>query len=177
MAEATARTPNSKAVDPPINRIGFAEIAGDGTVAGLYGASAIAIWFLVVDAVTREVLFTPSLVGRAILTGAAPDAAAAVDIGMAAAYTVIHSLLFIGFGMVYAAVLAHLRRTPDYPLIAISVFVPLELGFIAGSRFLLPGVAEIIGHGYIVLGNVFAALLMAFYLRVGQHHLDDPVED
>jgi len=173
MSEATARTPNAT----KSSRIGFAEIAGDGTIAGLYGASAIAIWFLIVDAATREVLFTPSLVGQAVLTGASPDPSLPVDLRIAAAYTAIHCLLSIGFGIVYAAVLAHLKRTPDYPLIAISVFVPLELGFIAASRLLLPGVAEIIGHGYIVVGNVFAALLMAFYLRVGQHHLDDFVEE
>jgi hypothetical protein len=170
MSEASAQTPT--AANAP-TRIGFAEIAGDGTIAGLYGASAIAVWFLVVDLMTREVLFTPSLVGHAVLTGVAPDASLPVDLRLAAAYTAIHSFVFIGFGIVYAAVLAQLKRTPDYPLIAISVFVPLELGFIAGSRLLFPGVAEIIGHGYIVVGNVFAALLMAFYLRVGQHHLDD----
>lgn len=170
MSEAGAQTPTE--ANAP-TRIGLAEIAGDGTIAGLYGASAIAMWFLIVDVMTREAFFTPSLVGQAVLTGVAPDPNLPVNLRIAAAYTAVHCVLSIAFGIVYAAVLAQLKRTPDYPLIAISVFVPLELGFIAGSRLLLPGVAEIIGHGYIVVGNVFAALLMAFYLRVGQHHLDD----
>jgi hypothetical protein len=168
MGEASAQSAATS-----IPRIGFVEIAGDGAVAGLYGASAIAVWFLIVDAITREALFTPSLVATALLSGAPPDPDAPIQLSAVAVATVIHSLLFIAFGIAYAWVLARLKRTPDYPLIAISVFVPLELGFIAGTRLLIPGVAEILGHGYIVAGNVFAALLMAFYLKVGQHHPDD----
>ena len=80
---------------------------------------------------------------------------------------------FALFGIAYAWFLARREHTPDYPLIAISVFVPLELGFVAATRVLVPGVAEVLGHGFIVTGNVFAALLMAFYLRRGQRHPDD----
>ena len=41
------------------------------------------------------------------------------------------------------------------------------------TRLKVPGIAENLGHGYVVTGNALAALAMAFYLRVGQRHLDD----
>lgn len=154
-------------------RIGLLEIAGDGIMAGLYGASAVATWFLAVDAWLREPLFTPSLVGAALLQSVDPAADVVVDLGAVATFTVVHCALFSLFGIAYAWVLARLEHTPDFPLIAISVFVPLELGFVAATRMLVPGVAESLGHGYIVTGNALAALAMAFYLRVGQRHLDD----
>lgn len=154
-------------------RIGPLEIVGDGAMAGLYGASAVAMWFLVVDAVVREPLATPSLVGGVLLRGLAPAAALSVDLFSVALFTIVHCALFVLFGIAYAWVLARLEHTPDFPLIGISVFVPLELGFVAATRLLVPDVAATLGHGYIVVGNAFAALAMAWYLRVGQHHLDD----
>lgn len=154
-------------------RIGFLEIVGDGTVAGLYGASAVATWFLIVDTWIREPLFTPSLVGGALVQGLDPGKIGSVDLFGVAAFTVVHCILFALFGIAYAWVLARREHTPDFPVIAISVFVPLELGFVGATRLIVPGVAEAIGHGYIVAGNLFAALAMAFYLRVGQRHLDD----
>ena len=50
---------------PGRSRIGLAEVLGDGVAAGLIGASAVGLWFLIVDVVLREPLFTPSLVASA----------------------------------------------------------------------------------------------------------------
>ena len=96
-----------------------------------------------------------------------------LDLSAVAFYSVVHAGLFTLFGIAYAWVLARLANTPDFPLIAMAVFVPLELGFVGATRFLLPGVAETLGHGYIVIGNALAAIAMALYLRFGQPHRDD----
>jgi hypothetical protein len=154
-------------------RIGLAEIVGDGISAGLIGASAVALWFLVVDAALREPLFTPSLVASALLQGmpAAPDHP--VDLTMVAAFTALHSLAFIGFGVVVSWVVDQFEHTPDLPLIAIGVFLALEGGFVVATKLLVPDVAAVIGHGFIVAGNVFAALGMGFYLRDWQRHPED----
>ena len=86
----------------------------------------------------------------------------------------IHAVAFILFGVVYAGVLSRLKRTPELPLIAIAVFVPLELGLVLGIRLLAPEIAELIGHGFIAFGNAFAAVATALYLRFGQPHREDP---
>ena len=153
--------------------IGVAEIVGDGVFAGLIGASAVALWFLVVDAALREPLFTPSLVASALLRGVAASPDHHVDLTMVAAFTALHSLAFIAFGVVASWVVDQFEHTPDLPLISIGVFLGLEAGFVTATKLLVPDVAVVIGHGFIVAGNVFAAVGMGFYLRDWQRHPED----
>ena len=154
-------------------RIGLAEIVGDGVAAGLIGASAVALWFLVVDAALREPLFTPSLVASTLLKGVPATADHAIDLTMVAAFTALHSMAFITFGVVAAWLVDQFRQTPDLPLISIGLFLALEGGFVIATKLFVPDVAEVIGHGFIVAGNVFAALGMGFYLRDWQRHPED----
>ena len=153
--------------------IGFAEIAGDGVAAGLIGASAVALWFLVVDAALREPLFTPSLVASTLLRGIPATADHAVDLSMVAAFTALHSLAFIAFGIAASWLVDRFQRTPDLPLISIGLFLALEGGFVTVTKLVVPDVAAVIGHGFIVAGNVFAALGMGFYLHDWQRHPED----
>jgi hypothetical protein len=154
-------------------RIGFAEVVGDGVFAGLIGASAVALWFLVVDAALREPLFTPSLVASALLRDAPPSPDHAIDLSMVAAFTAIHSSLFILFGIAASWVVDQFRHTPDLPLITIGAFIALEGGFVIATKLFVPDLAATIGHGLIVAGNVFAAVGMGLYLRGWQRHPED----
>jgi hypothetical protein len=154
-------------------RIGIAEIVGDGVFAGLIGASAVALWFLVVDAALREPLFTPSLVASTLLRGVPASPDHAVDLTMVAAFTAIHSFLFIVFGIAASWVVDQFQHTPDLPLISIATFIALEGGFVIATKLFVPDLAEAIGHGFIVAGNVLAAVGMAVYLRGWQRHPED----
>jgi hypothetical protein len=154
-------------------RIGLAEVVGDGVFAGLIGASGVALWFLAVDAVLREPLYTPSLVGSALLRGVSPASAPPIDLTMVAAFTAVHSFLFIVFGIAASWAVDQFRRTPDMPLITIATFIALEGGFVIATKLLVPELAEAIGHGFIVGGNAFAALAMGLYLRGWQRHPED----
>ena len=158
-------------------RIGWLDVLGDGLYAGGIGASVVALWFLAVDAVTREPLFTPSLVAGVLLRGAEASPELPVDLGLVAAYTMIHAFLFVAFGMALDFVVSRLRETPDLPVIAVASFVVMELGFVAAMRMAVPGVAEVIGHGYIAAGNVFAAIGMATWLHRFALHREDLAEE
>ena len=153
--------------------IGVAEIVGDGVSAGLIGASAVALWFLVVDTALREALFTPSLVASTLLKGMPATPEHAVDLTMVAAFTAFHSMAFIAFGVVASWLVDQFEHTPDLPLITIGVFIALEGGFVIATKLLVPNVAAVIGHGFIVAGNVFAAVGMGVYLHVAQRHPED----
>jgi hypothetical protein len=154
-------------------QIGLAEIVGDGVFAGLIGASAVALWFLVVDAALREPLFTPSLVASALLRGALASPEHAVDLSMVASFTAIHSFLFILFGIVASWLVDQFQHTPDLPLISIGTFIALEGGFVIATKLFVPDLAATVGHGFIVAGNVFAAVGMGLYLRGWQRHPED----
>jgi len=157
----------------PKPRIGIAEIVGDGVFAGLIGASAVALWFLVVDTALRESFFTPSLVASALLKGMPASADHHVDLNMVAAFTALHSMAFIVFGVVASWLVDQFEKTPDLPLISIGLFLALEGGFVIATKLAVPDVAEVIGHGFIVAGNVFAAVGMGLYLRDWQRHPED----
>jgi hypothetical protein len=154
-------------------RIGFAEVVGDGVFAGLIGASAVALWFLVVDAALREPLFTPSLVASTLLRGVPASPDHGVDLTMVAAFTAIHSFLFIVFGIAASWLVDQFQHTPDLPLISIATFIALEGGFVIATKLFVPDLAAVIGHGFIVAGNVLAAVGMAVYLRGWQRHPED----
>jgi hypothetical protein len=156
-------------------RIGLAEVVGDGVFAGLVGASAVALWFLAVDTVLREPLYTPSLVASTLLRGIDPQAATQVpiDLTMVAAFTAIHSFLFILFGICASWVVDQFQHTPDLPLIGIATFIALEAGFVVATKLVVPELAATIGQGFIVGGNALAAVCMAVYLRAEQRHPED----
>ena len=61
-------------------RIGFGDILGDGFYSGAVGAAVVALFFLVLDTVRHEPFYTPSLMAGAVLAGAAPEAAAPVNV-------------------------------------------------------------------------------------------------
>jgi hypothetical protein len=53
------------------------------------------------------------------------------------------------------------------------VFLALEGGFIVATKLVVPEAAAVIGHGFIVAGNVFAAIGMGVYLHDWQRHPED----
>ena len=46
-----------------------------GVAAGSFGAGAVALWFLLVDTLTRVPMFSPSLAGAVLLVSPAPAVA------------------------------------------------------------------------------------------------------
>src|SRR5689334_5753322 len=92
------------ASNPTMSRASFADIALDGLFAGMIGALAVAIWFLVLDILAGRPLYTPALLGTVLLHG---GKAAAAGITVAplevAAYTAFHFVMFmaVGWGLSY----------------------------------------------------------------------------
>jgi len=86
----------SVASNPSISRASFGDIALDGLFAGMIGALAVAIWFLILDILSGRPLYTPALLGTVLLHG---GKAAASGITIApmeiAAYTAFHFLTFM----------------------------------------------------------------------------------
>ncbi|PYO75233.1 MAG: hypothetical protein DMD64_01075, partial [Gemmatimonadetes bacterium] len=47
-------------------------ILREGFIAGCIGAAAVAVWFLIVDSINGQPLYTPAMLGSAVFWGA-PD--------------------------------------------------------------------------------------------------------
>jgi vacuolar-type H+-ATPase subunit I/STV1 len=156
------------------SRVMPAEIVGDGTMAGVIGASAIALFFLLVDTVRREALFTPSVMASALLRGDAPSAAGEVDLSMVAAYSVIHGAAFVAIGILAAWATALRRSSVATFTLAIALFATLELGFLFACVAIEPGLLDAVGVAPATIGNLLSAIGMAFYLHRWPH---DSIEE
>jgi hypothetical protein len=146
-----------------------AEILGDGTMAGVIGASAIALFFLLVDAARREPLYTPSLMASALLRGTPPAQHPGVDLSMVAAYTVVHGAAFVAVGVVAAWATALRGESVATMTLAMLLFAGLELGFLLTCVVVEPSLLGAVGVPAATVGNLLAAIGMAAYLHRWPH--------
>jgi len=156
------------------SRVMPVEILGDGTMAGVIGASAIALFFLLVDTARREALFTPSVMASALLRGQSPSEVTGVDLSMVAAYSVLHGAAFVAVGILAAWATAMRRESVATFTLAIALFAFLELGFLFTCAILEPALLDAVGVAPATVGNLLAAIGMAAYLHRWPH---DSIEE
>jgi hypothetical protein len=140
-------------------------IPRDGIIAGALGATAVAVWFLIVDVLTRTAFYTPIGLGRGLLSvlGRGPhnDPAVAVVI----AYTIFHFAAFIGVAMLAAVIVHWGRSTPGVLAGALVLFVCAELGFYLLAAVLAESpVFGTLSWVQVATGNLIAAIVMGVYL-------------
>ena len=137
----------------------------DGVIAGVIGATAIAVWFFVVDLVTSLPFFTPTTLGRAVfsLLGTVPETASPIVHMLA--YTAFHYAVFVALGIVAASVLRLAGEEPSVMFGFAIIFVSFEIGFYAFVAVL----SQVIPLGQlawwqVLVGNLIAAAAMGFFL-------------
>lgn len=139
-----------------------------GVVAGLIGASAVALFFLVIDMIEGRPLWSPHALGSALFLGQRPDAQAAPQAVMVLAYTIAHGVVFIAFGVPAAfQVLARgepMRRASAAIAVAVALFIGFEVVFFAFGELFLEGIIGALGVFRVSIGNALAAALMAAFL-------------
>lgn len=131
------------------------------------GGLVVALLFLVVDLLQGRPLYTPSLIGSVLFLGAEAEAVEAVDYTAMALFTVVHLVGFGILGLVSTFVVRFVegRTGGGFVPPALVLFVLLEGGFLTFQNIVLPGVADAVGHGLILLANALAALAMTAFLR------------
>ena len=137
----------------------------EGVIAGFIGATALALWFLIVDVVTGEAFRTPRVLGYAlfsVLGGATSEDSWMLHV---AGYTVFHYLVFILLGILTVK-LVHIAEEAPHVLAGVTIlFVIIHIG----SYGLSTGLAASDFFGgtawYLVLaGNLIAAIGMGLYV-------------
>ena len=89
---------------------GGRSVIREGVVAGIIGATVVALWFLVVDLFAGRPLHTPEVLGRGLLGIFGRERSGITDSGgdpallVVALYTAFHYLAFIVVGMIAAAI-------------------------------------------------------------------------
>ncbi|MGQ0712170.1 MAG: DoxX family protein [Gemmatimonadaceae bacterium] len=137
----------------------------NGVIAGILGATVIAVWFFAVDLVAGQAFFTPSTLGRGLFSvfGAVPDSESPMV--HVIAYTVFHYAAFITVGIVAAAMVRLAGDEPSVLLGFVILFVAFEVGFYAFVA-VLTQVTPLGGLAWwqVMVGNLIAAAAMGFYL-------------
>ena len=137
----------------------------EGVVAGLIGATTIAVWFFVVDLIAGRPLFTPETLGRSLLSILGPAPAGESTMLYVAAYTLVHYAAFAAVGILAAGALQAARREPSLLLGFVILFVAFEVGFHA-----VVGLLEettplgALAWWQVMAGNLLAATAMGIYL-------------
>jgi hypothetical protein len=136
----------------------------EGVIAGLLGATSVALWFLVVDVAAGRAFHTPAVLGTALL-GVLGPAGAEGTITRVIVYTIFHYGVFCAAGILLT-VIAH-RAAVDSSILAgfLILFVAFEIGFYGFTALLSQ--QELLGDlawYQIGIGNLLAAIAMGTYL-------------
>jgi hypothetical protein len=135
----------------------------EGLIAGMLGAAAVAIWFLIVDTAAGVPLRTPALLGAAVLEGLRDPSALVITWPLVLNYTLIHGAAFAIFGWLMAGLLALADREPRLLYAFVMLFCCFEVFFIALIMVLAEWLFETLAWWNILAGNVLAALVMLAY--------------
>ncbi len=144
----------------------------DGSIAGVSGAAAVALFFLIIDIAQGVPMRTPGLLGTAVFLGQTLPAGTAPSLAPALGYTVVHGVLFAALGIGAAFALMFYRR-PLGPLsglgLAVALFAGMEVLFVATLALAAPQLIATFGAGRIATANLLAAGVMAAALLRGHH--------
>jgi len=136
----------------------------EGVIAGVLGATGVAVWFLMVDMIAGQPFFTPRILGEAVMSIVAPDSFASTFV-IVALYTVFHYAAFIIAGIVAVALVHASANQPHLLAGVVILFVALEVEFY-GFVLMLQLATRLEGIAWYEVGaaNLVAALLMGRYL-------------
>jgi uncharacterized membrane protein YphA (DoxX/SURF4 family) len=140
-------------------------IIREGLIAGFLGATAVAIWFLIVDMVAGRPLFTPQVLGEALFSffGPVPDGES--DLLHVLGYTIFHYTAFAAVGTLVASIVHVAQKQPAVLAGSLILFVIVEIGFHALVALLQETtILGALAWYQVMAGNLIAAALMGAYM-------------
>ena len=136
----------------------------EGFIAGFLGATSIAIWFLIVDAVEGRPFFTPTVLGIGLLSVFGPrgDEGAVAQV---IAYTLFHYGMFLSIGVLVSYIVHRAEKDDTVLAVALILFVALEVGFY-GLVAVLSQARQLgsLAWYQVLVGNLIAAATMGTYI-------------
>jgi hypothetical protein len=130
----------------------------DSFYSGAIGGSAVALFFLVVDVLDGQPLFTPSLMGGVLFHGDAAEEVTKVRLDAVAYFSVVHIVAFGAVGILISWLVHGVELRSRHPLVVLLVlFVTLEASFFAAASVAMPGVITRVGIPRLGGANLLAA--------------------
>jgi hypothetical protein len=141
----------------------------EGVYAGIIGATAIVVWFAIIDIVSGMPFHTPSILGAGLISvlGKPPMMPDTVMFHVFI-YTVFHYLAFMLAGIIIVSIVHQSARTPAVLAGFLVAFVAFELGAIGITTLFTESRLGGMAWYQIFLANLLAAVLMFWY--IGRTH-------
>ncbi|MDQ3081987.1 MAG: hypothetical protein M3R07_07210 [Gemmatimonadota bacterium] len=136
----------------------------EGIYAGFIGATAVALWFLIIDVVAGVAFMTPNLLGRGLIsvlgTAMMPDSMIAHVI----AYTIFHYVVFAIIGVLLAMLVHQSARTPAVLAGVLIAFVAFELAAFGFTTLISQSEYGRLAWYQIFIANLLGAGLMFWFM-------------
>jgi len=139
----------------------------EGILAGFLGATAIAVWFAIVDVISGHPFFTPDLLGRGLISILGkPPAMPDTMMTHVFAYTLFHYAAFALVGVIVAIVVHQSAKTPAILAGFLIMFVMFEIGAYGLAGLLTESEFGGLAWYQILVANLLAAGLMGWFMWV-----------
>jgi hypothetical protein len=138
----------------------------EGAITGFIGATAIAVWFLLVDTIAGQPFATPIFLGKGVVSvlGKSMNMMGDTAFTQVLGYTIFHYVAFIVVGIVLTVIVHQAERTPAILAGLLVAFVMTTLGFyMIAAAFAQSSLGQI-AWAQIFIANLLAAGLMIGYL-------------
>ena len=144
-----------------------ADLIFDSFYSGAIGGSAVALFFMLVDLLDGQPLFTPSLMGSVLFLGVAAEDVAKLQLNAVAYYSLVHIVSFGALGAVIAFLVHEVELHARHPLVVLFVlFAVLEVGFFFLAPLAVPGVIARLGIVRVGIANLLAAGSISIFFMV-----------
>lgn len=139
------------------------DVIHQGVIAGLIGASIVAVWFLIVDSVAGRPLFTPAALGSVVLYGAEAQQVV-ISTWTVLGYSLMHAAGFVLFGIIVSALVAQAEKFPPFVFGLIVLFVVFETFSILLIAMLGNWLMAELAWWSLLVGNLLAATGIGLYM-------------
>lgn len=140
----------------------FASVTSRGIVAGIVGATAMALFFLIVDGSQGQPFRTPAFLARALLG----DGAVAIGAGPIALYTLIHYGAFIVVGLAVSWLLTMVETASPVLLGLVLGFLMFDLVFYGSVIVTGVDIVSALGWPEVLAGNLIAGISVLGFLHL-----------
>jgi hypothetical protein len=136
----------------------------EGVGAGLLGAAAVAVWFLILDLLKGKPLITPSILGEVVLLRNATPSLDVVNARAVIGYTALHLAVFMILGIVVAKLVDLSERHGIWRFALLMLFVVFEVFFYWLVQLGFTATSGLFPLWTVLGANTLAAFVMGWWL-------------
>jgi hypothetical protein len=136
----------------------------EGIITGFIGATAIAVWFLIVDTIAGHPFYTPIFLGKGVVSILGKNMMGDTAFTQVVGYTIFHYAAFFIVGILLTVIVHQAERTPGILAGLLVAFVMMTLGFYMIAAAFSQSALGQMSWAQIFIANLLASSLMLWYL-------------